>query len=882
MSIIDKFYQFINKQEDEEPIDADVLDLEKEDWTEEDIDKAQDVILNILAEYDAKGIEYDDNFLPITEDEDDEEIQKSLLKQDEEEQGDFGGDFGTEQGQKFPGYDVAERVTKKKPAPEGVQIYETKAGALWYYRPGKQKPGTPKSKPRALPGAGRKTEAAANFYAGLAGTAKNVSYAGTTIRAKNVPQEQLKDIILHNTNLSDWQIQDIINKWQPDSIYMAKSPNSPIQLIGKDANGDNVILQNVPTLQKHIMRAESIDDVVEEYTDGILEDMSGQIQKKGVASLSDEDKAYFIYTNLGMRHGNGEAFAVKNVELNTFGDPLITTDFKRLTQSQQNAGKFTGNIVTETTMKTQGVGLLDLTPRNIQFLDDDKKVVIDVSGEQAGKAGVPTRYEIDDPNMIAVIKSKMIREAYNDAQTSPIDANKINFSKKQHLDKNGNVKAYIKDINEQVFDGRSVKEGRITTGDANRNNENQKNRYREAMGQEVYDELNKKFNIDKHGISAQSSRRWKAGKEARAIHGDILADWESGKLGKLTHKEYLDKIAEHVSKKVTQHLTRDKDGNLVPTAGLDKKAYIQRKIFNLLTPLQKEKYLTDIMTDDEVSRYLGRIMPSELQPVQKSEALTYATGIFNSILNKGWMTNPRGADDSYKKKKLKKEGDGGGFGDGGGTVFTSSDSGVFTPTHSERGTRKKNENKKKTGIERLEQFVSGNSPERKMVKADAMFTLELVNWVRKELRKGEFRQQGSGESINDQPPRIDWKKKDVDIPEDKDEVLEFDAEPDDQADVTQNGETERIKELDDEEENEKPKDTGAAGDAAPAGVNVQLAYESGGYEADALRQGGSKDLEQEDVDDPADEHENEEFVKSFLKDLEILKNYYEGEDETES
>ena len=31
---------------------------------------------------------------------------------------------------------------------------------------------------------------------------------------------------------------------------------------------------------------------------------------------------------------------------------------------------------------------------------------------------------------------------------------------------------------------------------------------------------------------------------------------------------------------------------------------------------------------------------------------------------------------------IKKEnGDGGGFGDGGGTVFTSTDAGIFTPTH---------------------------------------------------------------------------------------------------------------------------------------------------------------------------------------------------------
>ena len=35
-------------------------------------------------------------------------------------------------------------------------------------------------------------------------------------------------------------------------------------------------------------------------------------------------------------------------------------------------------------------------------------------------------------------------------------------------------------------------------------------------------------------------------------------------------------------------------------------------------------------------------------------------------LNKSWFTNPRGQDDTYKKeKKLRKEGEGGGFGDSG-------------------------------------------------------------------------------------------------------------------------------------------------------------------------------------------------------------------------
>ena len=34
-------------------------------------------------------------------------------------------------------------------------------------------------------------------------------------------------------------------------------------------------------------------------------------------------------------------------------------------------------------------------------------------------------------------------------------------------------------------------------------------------------------------------------------------------------------------------------------------------------------------------------------------------------------------------------------------------------------------------------------------------------------KKGNFTQQNSGETINNQPPRIDWKKKDDDIPDDK-------------------------------------------------------------------------------------------------------------------
>ena len=98
-------------------------------------------------------------------------------------------------------------------------------------------------------------------------------------------------------------------------------------------------------------------------------------------------------------------------------------------------------------------------------------------------------------------------------------------------------------------------------------------------------------------------------------------------------------------------------------------------------------------------------------------------------MKKSWITNPRGSKDSYRKKtmnKIKKEGDGGvsgSFGDGGGTVFTSSDAGIFTPTHTDRSKRPKK--RKSTGISRLGDFITDNSPERKMQKSNN-FLVDLV------------------------------------------------------------------------------------------------------------------------------------------------------------
>ena len=106
------------------------------------------------------------------------------------------------------------------------------------------------------------------------------------------------------------------------------------------------------------------------------------------------------------------------------------------------------------------------------------------------------------------------------------------------------------------------------------------------------------------------------------------------------------------------------------------------------------------------------------------------------------------------QKLLQKEdgGDGGGLA-GGATVFTSTNSGVFTPTH---GGSKEKPKKKKTGIERLGQFITDNSPEKKMVKSAIFSLTKLLNEVRLELRKDDEKRQTPPRSkaTPDDPPQV--------------------------------------------------------------------------------------------------------------------------------
>jgi hypothetical protein len=304
----------------------------------------------------------------------------------------------------------------------------------------------------------------------------------------------------------------------------------------------------------------------------------------------------------------------------------------------------------------------------------------------------------------------------------------------------------------------------------------------------------------------------------------------------------------------------------------------------------------------DTAEELGIIVPNGQDLPRKEDGDT---------MEKSWYTNPRGDKDPFaanalvvaldKKKEhksIRKEGDGGGaFGEGGGVAFTSTDSGIFTPTHSERDKQPKK--KKRSGVDRLADFLADDSPERKMekdkpiekflpllvglitgsnkaskekkaiVKAASTEMAGFINWVRIEMRKDNnkhFRQQTSGETINNQPPRIDWAKGNKEMPR-EDGVSEFDEKPNKHAAISQKDEERRIRRL---------GTTDDKNDDAPANGDLRLRWESGGYESDALHNGSSKDKERGDVEDPEDEHEDDEFITTNKSLLRMIKTIEES------
>lgn len=194
----------------------------------------------------------------------------------------------------------------------------------------------------------------------------------------------------------------------------------------------------------------------------------------------------------------------------------------------------------------------------------------------------------------------------------------------------------------------------------------------------------------------------------------------------------------------------------------------------------------------------------------------------------------------------------GSFGNGGGTVFTSTNAGIFSPTYGGGGSRRKKKRKKKAGVQRLSEWITDHSPEKKMVKS---FVLDFNEWVSK-----KFKQQTSGEDINPQTKEVEGKRNPV----------EFEAKPSETADMEQKDMEQKIKLLDDKDDSRdsRHKDSGNASITAPAGLEIQLAttWESGGYNSDALKQGAYKDKEQGDVEETDESDEKPKLVKMIGED----------------
>jgi hypothetical protein len=126
----------------------------------------------------------------------------------------------------------------------------------------------------------------------------------------------------------------------------------------------------------------------------------------------------------------------------------------------------------------------------------------------------------------------------------------------------------------------------------------------------------------------------------------------------------------------------------------------------------------------------------------------------------------------------KEDGGDGAFGDGGGTVFTSTNAGIFTPTHGDSGKPKRVKAKKKrSGIERLGVFLTDGSPEKKMKKKTAVLKAWVENQQEEELP--QFVEEGAEEEDTSNKvvaEQLDMERK-IDMIRDEEKQKEDDNKP---------------------------------------------------------------------------------------------------------
>ena len=123
----------------------------------------------------------------------------------------------------------------------------------------------------------------------------------------------------------------------------------------------------------------------------------------------------------------------------------------------------------------------------------------------------------------------------------------------------------------------------------------------------------------------------------------------------------------------------------------------------------------------------------------------------------------------------------------GGTVFTSSNAGIFNTTYGEHAKPKKKD-KKKSGIERLNDFVTDNSP----------IKLSKQEW------------NATGGAGHTGPVRIDWDKRKIDE-EDVQQMVEREGHQDDNVVAEQREKDKLVEEIGDDEKLKKEWGWGTAG-----------------------------------------------------------------------
>ena len=157
---------------------------------------------------------------------------------------------------------------------------------------------------------------------------------------------------------------------------------------------------------------------------------------------------------------------------------------------------------------------------------------------------------------------------------------------------------------------------------------------------------------------------------------------------------------------------------------------------------------------------------------------------------------------------VKEDGGGEGF---GGTAFTSTNAGIFNPTFGEK-------KKKKTGVERLNDFVTDSSP----------------------LKLSKFTATGAPGHLG--PVRIDWDKKKLD-PEDTQKVTEHEGHQDKDSVVAQKAKDQQVADIQDDE---KAKD-----------FQLQYGFGTLGGQNDALHRANEKDILSRNPRDEEGEEEEE-------------------------